>query len=74
MIASCSPWIVATMSRICPVRARPSSASIGSGTPPDPASESGSSKSSSKMSCRSGPVNTNRRRKRSPNGSASVAR
>ena len=42
MIASCSAWIVATMSRIWPVRARPSSASSGSGTPPEPASESGS--------------------------------
>ncbi len=41
MIASCSAWIVATMSRIWPVRARPSSASSGSGTPPEPASESG---------------------------------
>ena len=36
MIASCSAWIVATMSRIWPVRARPSSASSGSGTPPEP--------------------------------------
>ncbi len=38
------------MSRIWPVRARPSSASSGSGTPPEPASESGSLKSSSKTS------------------------
>ena len=36
MIVSCSAWIVATMSRIWPVRARPSSASSGSGTPPGP--------------------------------------
>src|SRR2546423_876793 len=31
MIVSCSPWIVATMSRIWPVRARLSSARRGSG-------------------------------------------
>ena len=34
MTTSCSAWIVATMSRIWPVRARRSSASSGSGTPP----------------------------------------
>ena len=36
MTSSCSAWIVATMSRISPVRARSSSASSGSGTPPPP--------------------------------------
>ena len=34
MTTSCSAWIVATMSRISPVRARSSSASSGSGMPP----------------------------------------
>ena len=48
MTMSCSAWMVATISRIAPVRAAPISASTGSGMPLAPSWASGSSRCSSR--------------------------
>ena len=73
---SCSAAMVATMSRISPVRDRSSSASSGSGMPPWCAAStlSGSSNTSSNRSSTWRCVIRKRRRRRSSIGSAAVAR